>query len=108
MKKKMNKNLMRLLFVLAAVAVIARVAQSGNLEPSAAPGPTFKTLDEIPPTWSQVIEDASERFELVMNDEAVLDKETGLVWQRTVCGSPGAQWEQAVYDSHWVVVGNRW
>ena len=32
-------------------------------------------------SWDQILP-ANERFELVMNDEAVLDRETGLVWQR--------------------------
>ena len=34
------------------------------------------------PTWSQILPDA-ERFKLVLNDTAVLDKETGLVWAKT-------------------------
>jgi len=36
---------------------------------------------EIPPAWSQKL-DASKRFVLVLDGEAVLDKETGLVWER--------------------------
>jgi hypothetical protein len=34
------------------------------------------------PTWHQTFP-ASERFVLVMGDEAVVDKETGLVWQKS-------------------------
>lgn len=34
-----------------------------------------------PPAWSNILK-AKERFELVLNNEAVLDKETGLVWER--------------------------
>ena len=40
-------------------------------------------LDNIPPAWSQKLP-AEHRFVLVLDDEAVLDKETGLVWEKLV------------------------
>jgi hypothetical protein len=42
----------------------------------------MKTLNQIPPRWSQKLP-TSERFELVMDAAAVLDKETGLVWEQS-------------------------
>jgi hypothetical protein len=45
----------------------------------------MKTLDEIPPTWSQILP-AAARFQLVLAD-GFLDKETGLVWVRNPFGS---------------------
>lgn len=71
------------LVVGAAIVVTRgpRVEAAGDLEPSGPPAPTMKSLDEIPPSWHQVLP-VAERFELVMGDEAVLDKETGLVWAR--------------------------
>jgi len=72
----------------AAVMVLPELLGAGDLEPppeavdgSGNPISTMKTLDEIPPVWSQNLP-ASERFVLVLNDYRVLDKETGLVWHR--------------------------
>ncbi len=60
-------------------------AQSGSLEPpssavngSGDPLPTTQTL----PSWDQILS-ASERFKLVMGGDAVLDKQTGLVWEQS-------------------------
>ena len=82
--KKQRKSILVLAVMVVFVATglfLPGLVEAGDLEPSAAPGPTMKTLDQIPPTWSQILP-AAERFELVMGGAAVLDKETGLVWAR--------------------------
>jgi hypothetical protein len=92
----------------AAGLLLSGLVGAGDLDPSAAPGPTMKTLDEIPPTWSQILP-ASERFKLVMGGEAVLDKETGLVWAKDG-NLPGGtrKWQTAVdYCRSNVSIGNR-
>lgn len=80
---------------------------AGELEPPGAPASTMKTLDEIPPTWSRILPSA-ERFELVLNDEAVLDKETGLVWALDAdVANATMTWENAVDYPRNVVIGGR-
>jgi len=107
----MNKQPKSIL-VVAAVAVFMGTAlilpslcSAGELEPSAPPGPTMKTLDEIPPTWSQKL-DASERFELVMGGEAVLDKETGLVWEQSP-DTTTRTWTSAIAYCYNKIIGGR-
>lgn len=78
--------------VLLTIVALA-LSQAGPLEPSAPPGPTMKTLDEIPPTWSLILP-PEQRYVVVMNGEAVLDKETGLVWERAPFQSHQL-WERA-------------
>jgi len=56
------------------VSGIAAGPQSSNV-----PAPPI--LDNIPPAWSQKLP-AAKRFELVLDNYGVLDKETGLVWQK--------------------------
>ena len=65
---------------------------------------------EIPPAWSQTLSPASERFVLVLNDEGVLDKETGLVWSRYADIGPyggGFNFYAAVNKCQDLVIGSR-
>ena len=94
-----QKSILGLAIITAFIAMalfLPGLVSAGDLEPSAAPGPTMKTLDEIPPTWSQKLP-ASERFELVLDGEAVLDKETGLVWAKDAnLANGGRGWQHAM------------
>jgi hypothetical protein len=82
--KKQKKTILALVVFTAFIAVVMFVPgliSAGSLEPSAAPAPTMKTLDQIPPTWSEKI--TTGRFVDALGGAAVLDKETGLVWEKS-------------------------
>jgi hypothetical protein len=107
---KMQKERM-FLFVVVAVfvsmgLVLPGLIFAGDLEPGATPGPTMKTLDHVHPTWSQKL-DSSERFELVLDDQAVLDKETGLVWAQNANQYATKTWEAAIIQCRDISIGGR-
>ena len=96
--------------MLAVLLCMPLVALAGSLEPTAPPGPTMKTLDEIPPIWSQK-RPAAQRFVIVLDGAAVLDKETGLVWEKSPDTTTRA-WDNgtsddAVYYCYNKTVGGR-
>lgn len=88
---------------------------AGDLEPSAPPGPTMKSLNEIAPAWSQMLDSTngepdgcnSDRFKCVLNDEAVLDMETGLVWQRSPDNTAVLPWAEQFSTCRRAVTGDR-
>ncbi len=112
----MKKRKTRLLVLAIIVAFISAglfmpgFIGAGNMEPSGPPDPTMKTLDQIPPTWSQkllcdIVGDCP-RFEMVMDGFAMLDKETGLVWAGDSSFGP-MNWQDAVEFCYNVGIGGR-
>lgn len=125
----MSKH-MKLIFVavsvgafLATAMVLPGLISAGSLEPDAAPGPTMKTLEEIynrnRPIWPMLDKTfvdwaANPRFAVCDNgtdadelDDMVLDKETGLVWERKSRGSYYKDWQEAVYSGFSYSGGHR-
>ncbi|MGH2524303.1 MAG: DUF1566 domain-containing protein, partial [Anaerolineales bacterium] len=63
-------------------------------------------LDHIPPAWSQALP-AAERFVLVLDDAAVLDKETGLVWEQSPNTTARAWLDAQIFCNQRVVGGRK-
>jgi len=114
---KKQRKLISVFVVLFAVALLLPgLCTAGSLEPpsnavdqSGNPVPTMKTLDHIPPTWSQKLPcdtTACPRFEIVMDGTAVLDKETGLVWLKCPYNFNN-NWDYAEYYCNGANFGGR-
>ncbi len=90
-------SLLMMLGLSLTVAGTLVQAQSGSLEP---PGSAVngsgdpRATTQTQPSWDQVLP-ANERFKLVMGGEAVLDKETGLVWEQSPAFVSGVEWNSA-------------
>ncbi len=83
--KKQQKSFLPLAIAVSFIALailLSGIISASDFKLAATPGPDMKILDKIPPKWSQKLP-ISERFELVMDGSAVLDKETGLVWEQS-------------------------
>jgi hypothetical protein len=73
---------------------VAGVVRGGSLDPPGSVFSTMKSLDDVTPIWNRLLSASSpdtcesERFQCVFDSiagsEGVLDRETGLVWQRNL------------------------
>jgi hypothetical protein len=62
-------------------------------------------VDNLPPTWSEILP-AESRFKMVMGNAAVLDRETGLVWEQSPSTALFA-WSGAQTHCNLLVTGGR-
>jgi hypothetical protein len=110
---------------LYAFSALAGVVSGGSLDPPGPPGPSMKSLDDISGIWDRqlVANDGpscnSSRFTCVMlrqtcsnqvcffTYDGVLDRETGLVWQRDPSTNPSVVWANATSACYDISLGGR-
>ena len=111
-KKELISGFVIFVALVATALLLPGLINAGNLEPSAAPAPTMRTLEEVQPTWSKKIPCDSTsncpRFEVLadFNDEAVLDKETGLVWEQAP-STTALDWATSFIHCNNIIIGGR-
>jgi hypothetical protein len=93
------------IIIIGTVLIVPCIVTAQELQPAALLGPRLKPLDKVQPTWSQKLP-AEKRFVLVLDGEAVLDRETGLVWEKTP-DTTKRNWDQAVVYCYNKEVGGR-
>lgn len=110
--------------VLVVGALLAVRAQAGQLDPTAPPGSTMTSLDLLAGRWARELDSTngagagcnSDRFqctfytrrfpELNVTPKAVLDRGTGLVWERSPSSSVYS-WYDALQSCYTKSAGNR-
>ncbi len=100
---------------LFVVTAMTGIVSGGPLDPPGAPVPTMKTLHQVPGSWSRalVANDGpdtchSSRFLCVLaGDAAVLDAETGLVWERVPSAVAQVNWAAARNNCRALALGSR-
>jgi hypothetical protein len=97
----------------ALLMMAARAIHAGPLDPPGPVASTMKTLGDVPPSWHQLLSGTdgsdscnSSRFTCVMSNAAVLDHETGLVWQKLPIGT-SSDWDTVRFDCDVAVTGGR-
>ena len=101
----MSQRIAAVIFSLALAVITSTAATAGSLTPPGAPAPTMRTMEEQKPAWNKIIPGA-QRFEDALNGEAVLDKETGLVWAKT-SDATLRSWQQAMDYCDTLELGGR-
>ncbi|MEB2307693.1 MAG: DUF1566 domain-containing protein [Candidatus Brocadiaceae bacterium] len=101
-----NKKVVWLMSVWIASVTYSGFARADDLDSPALSRQAIKAAKELQDPWSKKIKKASKRFQIVLDGAAVLDKETGLVWEK----SPDTEvktWADAVAYAYNKSVGGR-
>ena len=95
---------------LVLIATLARAIQAGPLDPPGPVSSTMKTIGDLVPSWHQTLNSngcGSTRWSCLMGGAAVLDNETGLVWEQQPTNTAGESWFAAQASCQSASTGNR-
>ncbi|MBW7898987.1 hypothetical protein B188_00780 [Candidatus Brocadiaceae bacterium B188] len=101
--KLKGKKLLWLLSVLVVPVTYGGYVMAVEMEAAELPGHVTKTTTDA---WDQKITKATKRFKKVLGGEAVLDKETGLVWEKSP-DTTTRSWSDAISYAYNKNVGGR-
>lgn len=94
----MSSKNRHLTYLISALAIGATLIVASPIH---AENPTTVDLSTQPhlKAWSNIIPNAAKRFVVLadFNSEAVLDRETGLVWEKSLTGGVGINWAEASF-----------
>jgi len=93
------------IIIIGTLLIVPCIITAEELQAGAFLRPKMKPLDKVQPTWSQKLP-ADKRFLLVLDGEAVLDRETGLVWEKSP-DTTTRSWGSAVLYCYNKEVGGR-
>lgn len=106
MKQKLSLTLGIIVLVMMGLATSPAKAGNPTLQSILdALGTLQNSVNNMPPAWYQILP-SDQRFLLVMGGVAVLDRETGLVWQQSPSTST-FDWNTAQEHCDSLIVGNR-
>ncbi|OQZ02983.1 MAG: hypothetical protein B6D34_08995 [Candidatus Brocadia sp. UTAMX1] len=101
--KLKGRKLLWLLSVLVVPVTYGGYVMGGEMEPADLPGHATKATTDA---WYQKITKATKRFKIVLDGAAVLDKETGLVWEKSP-DTTARTWADAISYAYSKNVGGR-
>ncbi|OQZ04887.1 MAG: hypothetical protein B6D34_01260 [Candidatus Brocadia sp. UTAMX1] len=101
--KLKGKKLLWLLSVLVVPVTYGEFVMAVEMEAADLPGHVTKATTDA---WDQKITKATKRFKIVLDGEAVLDKETGLVWEKSP-DTTRRTWTNDIYYAYDKNVGGR-
>ena len=93
------------IIIIGSLLLVPCIVKAQELQPAALLEPRLKPLDKVKPTWSQKLP-AKKRFVLVLDEAAVLDRETGLVWEKRP-STPLRNWNDAINYCYSLNIGGR-